>query len=120
MVCWLVQQQDVWLSEQQTNETQAILLTAGKFFCFERPLVAIEAQPLQDSLSPGSVFESTFALKLVLQIAVTLQDLLQITSRVGHAMLEFVHLVLDLLQMAKCCKRGFVNRRAGFKMYMLS
>ena len=35
-------------------------------------------------------------------------------------MLEFVHLVLDLLQMAKCCQRGFVNRRAGFKMYMLS
>src|SRR2546426_5698497 len=53
-------------------------------------------------------------------MAVTLQNLLQSISGLGHAMLKFVHLVLDLLQAAKSRKCGFVNRCAGFRMYMLS
>jgi len=34
-------------------------------------------------------------------------------------MLELVHLVLNLLQVTKRRKRGFMNSRSRFKMYML-
>ena len=37
-------------------------------------------------------------LEFVLQIAVTLENLFQIVAGVGHAMLQLVHLVFDLLQ----------------------
>jgi len=36
-------------------------------------------------------------LELVLEITVPLENLLQIVTRVSHAMLQLVHLMLDLL-----------------------
>ena len=44
----LIEQQHVRLGKEKANEAKSILLTAGKFFSFERPGCAIEPQPLQD------------------------------------------------------------------------
>ena len=42
-------------------------------------------------------YETAFVLKLLLKIAVALEDLFQIVARLRHAVLELVHLMFDLL-----------------------
>ena len=82
-------------------------------------MLAIKTQPLQNRFGLGRVFEPTFALKLVLQIAVALEHFLKIGIRLGHAMLKLVHLVFDLLQVTESGERRFVNGGAGFKVNVL-
>jgi hypothetical protein len=48
-------------------------------------------------------------LKLLLQIAVALENLFEIVAGIGHAMLELVHLVFDLLQTSERSEGRLVN-----------
>ena len=98
MVCRFIQQEHIRFRQQQTGQAQTILLTARKFFSFELPGIAIEAQALEYRFGFCRIFKATFALILVLKIAVARQHSFQIVACITHAMLKFVHLVLDLLQ----------------------
>ena len=119
MVRRLVEQQNIGRSEQQARKSEAILLSAGKLFSFQRPHVALESESLKNRLGFRGVFESTFVFELVLQIAVAFENLVEIVAGVGHAMLQLVHLMFDLLQAAKRSERRLVNRRAGFEVNVL-
>ncbi len=55
----------------------------------------------------------------MLQIAIALEDLFQIVAGVCHAMLQLVHLVLDLLQTTEGSERRFVDGRAGLEVNVL-
>jgi hypothetical protein len=44
---------------------------------------------------------------------------LQIVAGISHAMLELVHLVLDLLETAKRSERRLMDRRAGLEVNVL-
>ena len=55
----------------------------------------------------------------MLQIAVTRKNFFQIVAGVGHAMLELMHFVFNLLQPAKGSERGFVNSRSFVEMNVL-
>ena len=61
------------------------------------------------------ILKAAFVLELMLEIAVTLQNLFQIVAGLRHAMLELMHLVLDLLQVAKGGERRFVHGRPGLR-----
>ena len=102
----------VGLGQQQTGKTESILLASGKLLGFQRPLIAIKAESLQDRFGLGGVLESAFVLKLMLQIAVTLEHLFQIVTHFGHAMLELVHLMFDLLQTTESRECRFVHGRS--------
>ena len=119
MIRRLVKQQNIRRGQQQTRETKPVLLTAREFLAFERPHVALETEALKNRFGIGGVFETTFVLEFVLQITVAFEDLFQIVSRVGHAVLELVHLMLDLLQATKCCERRLVNSRASLEVDVL-
>jgi hypothetical protein len=86
------------LGQEQAGESETILLSARKLLGFERPHFAIEAESLEDGFGARGVFETAFMLKLMLKIAVTFEDLFEVVTRFGHAMLELVHLMFDLLQ----------------------
>src|SRR6185503_8168052 len=81
--------------------------------------LTIETESLEDRLRARGILETTFVLKLLLKIAVALEDLLQIVARVSHAMLELVHLVFDLLQPAKRRQRRLMHGRSRLEVHML-
>ena len=70
MVRRLIKQKNVRLGKQQARQSETILLTTRKFFSFKLPGVSLETEALQDRFGFGGIFEATFALKLVLQVAV--------------------------------------------------
>jgi len=72
-------------------------LAAGKFLRFKRPHVAFETETLKNGFRFRGVFETTFELKFMLQVAVTLENFVELVAGVRHAMLKVVHLVFDLL-----------------------
>ena len=55
----------------------------------------------------------------MLQIAVARENFFEIVAGVGHAMLELMHFVFNLLQPAKGGERGFVNSRSFVEMNVL-
>jgi hypothetical protein len=55
----------------------------------------------------------------VLKIAVTLQNLFEIVTRISHAVLELVHLVFNLLKSPERAQRRFVNCRSRFEVNVL-
>src|SRR5688500_7635210 len=119
MVCWLVEQQNVGRREQQTRKAETVLLSTGQFFSLHRPHLAIETESLEDRLSTRGILESAFVFKLLLEIAVPLENLFQVLVHLGHAMLELVHLMFDLLQATKSRQRRFVHGRSRLEMDVL-
>src|ERR1044071_148419 len=105
MVRGLIEQQNVGRSQQQTGKAETILLAAREFLGLQRPHFTIETESLENRFSSRGVFKTTFVLKLLLQIAVTLENFFEIVAGFGHAMLELVHLVFDLLQTTECSER---------------
>jgi hypothetical protein len=55
----------------------------------------------------------------MLQIAVALENLVEIIRRFGHAMFELMHFVFDLLQVTERRQRRLVDSGTWFEMNML-
>jgi hypothetical protein len=57
--------------------------------------------------------------EFVLEIAVAFENLLEIVAGIGHAMLQLMHLVFDLLQTSKGGKRRLMNGRTRLEVNVL-
>src|SRR5215216_1529541 len=110
MIGRLVEQQNIGRCQQQTSQAETILLAAGEFLRFQRPHLTFETEPLENGFGSRGIFEAAFVFKLMLQIAVALENFFQILARVCHAMLQLVHLMFDLLQAAKRSERRLMDR----------
>jgi len=119
VIRWLVEQQNIGCCKQQTRKTETILLAAGKFLRFKRPHIAFETETLKNRLRFRAVFKTAFELKFMLQIAVTLENFVELVAGIGHAMLKIVHLVFDLLESTKGSECRLVDRRTRLEMNML-
>ena len=91
----------------------------GKLLGFEGPAIVVKPESLQDGFCFGRILKSPFPFEPVLQITVAFEHLLEINAGLCHAMLEFMHFVLNLLKMAEGCQSRLMYGRALFKVNML-
>jgi hypothetical protein len=55
----------------------------------------------------------------MLEVAVAFEHRVEIVGRLGHAVFEFVHLVLDLLEASEGCERRFMDGHARLEIDVL-
>src|SRR5215510_7245430 len=94
-------------------------MATRELFSFQRPHLAIETESLKNRFRARGVFKTAFVLKLLLQIAVALENFLEIVTGLRHAMFQLVHLVFDLLQTSERSESRLMNGRTRFEMNVL-
>ena len=78
MVRWFVEQQQVWLLQQQLRQRDAHLPAAGELFGRARPIFLAETEPLQHRSDLRLDRVTVARLELVLQLVKAISDVLHI------------------------------------------